>query len=59
MTDFLQTVKDRVVIYDGAMGTQILARQHLLTDADYLDNPQRLPHEILGTTLRLEPAGSS
>src|SRR5918995_1429925 len=32
------------------MGTQLLARQDVISDSDYLDNPQRLPHEILGTT---------
>src|SRR5438067_4144291 len=47
---FLDEVARRVLIFDGAMGTQILARQHLLADADYLGNPQRLPLEILGTT---------
>src|SRR5438874_8712564 len=47
---FLEEVARRVLVYDGAMGTQILARQHPLADADYLHNPQRLPHEILGTT---------
>ena len=26
MTDFLQTVKERVVVYDGAMGTNIQFR---------------------------------
>ena len=47
---FLEEVSKRVLLYDGAMGTQLLERQDRLTDADYLDNPQRLPHEILGTT---------
>jgi 5-methyltetrahydrofolate--homocysteine methyltransferase len=47
---FLEEVSKRVLIYDGAMGTQLLSRQDRLTDADYLNNPQRLPHEILGTT---------
>ncbi|HEX2035264.1 MAG TPA: methionine synthase [Chloroflexota bacterium] len=47
---FLQELAKRVLIYDGAMGTGLLARQHLLSDADYLGNPQRGPHEILGTT---------
>ncbi len=47
---FLEEVARRVIVYDGAMGTQILARQHLLSEADYLGNPQRLPHEILGIT---------
>ena len=37
-------------LYDGAMGTQLLARQDRISDADYLDNPQRLPHEILAVT---------
>jgi len=32
MTDFLQTVKDRVVIYDGAMGTNIQKRNPTLDD---------------------------
>ncbi len=32
MTDFLQTVKQRVVIYDGAMGTNIHARNPTLDD---------------------------
>ena len=39
-----------MLVFDGAMGTGLLARQHLLTDEDYLGNPQRGPHEILGTT---------
>jgi 5-methyltetrahydrofolate--homocysteine methyltransferase len=47
---FLDEVARRVIIYDGAMGTQLHARQHLLTDADFLGNPQRLPLEILGIT---------
>jgi 5-methyltetrahydrofolate--homocysteine methyltransferase len=47
---FLEAVARRVIFYDGAMGTQVLSRQDRLTDADYLGNPQRLPHEILGTT---------
>jgi len=32
MTNFLQTVRDRVVIYDGAMGTNIQLRQPTLDD---------------------------
>ncbi len=32
MTDFLQTVKERVVVYDGAMGTNIQARNPTLDD---------------------------
>src|SRR5579864_5861815 len=32
MTDFLQTVKDRVVVYDGAMGTNIQKRNPTLDD---------------------------
>jgi 5-methyltetrahydrofolate--homocysteine methyltransferase len=32
MTDFLQTVKERVVVYDGAMGTNILKRNPTLDD---------------------------
>jgi 5-methyltetrahydrofolate--homocysteine methyltransferase len=32
MTNFLQTVKDRVVIYDGAMGTNIQKRNPTLDD---------------------------
>src|ERR1700691_4075856 len=32
MTDFLQTVKDRVVVYDGAMGTNIQTRNPTLDD---------------------------
>jgi len=32
MTDFLQTVKERVVIYDGAMGTNIQKRDPTLDD---------------------------
>ena len=32
MSDFLQTVKDRVVIYDGAMGTNIQKRNPTLDD---------------------------
>src|SRR3712207_6183968 len=47
---FLEEVARRALVFDGAMGTGILARQHLLTDEDYLGNPQRGPHEILGTT---------
>ena len=47
---FLDELSRRVLIYDGGMGTQLLDRQHRLTDADYLGNPQRGPHEILGTT---------
>lgn len=47
---FLAELEKRILIYDGGFGTQILARQHLLSDADYLGNPQRGPHEILGTT---------
>lgn len=47
---FLAAVAERVLVYDGAMGTQLLARQDRLTDEDYLGNPQRGPHEILGTT---------
>src|SRR5690348_7842237 len=47
---FLEEVEKRVLLYDGAMGTQLLALQDRLTDDDYLGNPQRLPHEILGTT---------
>ncbi|MBI3972903.1 MAG: methionine synthase [Chloroflexi bacterium] len=47
---FLEEVRKRVIVYDSAMGTALLDRQHLLTDEDYLGNPQRLPHEILGTT---------
>ena len=31
MTDFLQTVKERVVVYDGAMGTNIQKRNPTLT----------------------------
>jgi 5-methyltetrahydrofolate--homocysteine methyltransferase len=47
---FLHELARRVLIYDGGMGTQLLERQHRLTDADYLGNTQRGPHEILGTT---------
>ncbi len=32
MSDFLQTVKDRVVVYDGAMGTNIQTRNPTLDD---------------------------
>ena len=32
MPDFLQIVRDRVVIYDGAMGTNIQVRQPTLDD---------------------------
>src|SRR5713101_3813920 len=32
MSDFLQTVKDRVVVYDGAMGTNIQSRNPTLDD---------------------------
>src|SRR5712675_630203 len=32
MTDFLQTVKERVVVYDGAMGTNIQSRNPTLDD---------------------------
>ncbi len=32
MADFLQTVKERVVIYDGAMGTNIQKRNPTLDD---------------------------
>ncbi len=32
MTDFLKTVKDRVVVYDGAMGTNIQTRNPTLDD---------------------------
>ena len=32
MTDFLQTVKERVVVYDGAMGTNIHKRNPTLDD---------------------------
>jgi len=32
MTDFLQTVKERVVVYDGAMGTNIQLRNPTLDD---------------------------
>src|SRR5580692_7167480 len=32
MTDFFQTVKERVVVYDGAMGTNIQVRQPTLDD---------------------------
>src|ERR1700751_3196655 len=32
MTDFLQTVKERVVVYDGAMGTNIQLRNPSLDD---------------------------
>src|ERR1022692_1146690 len=32
MTDFLQTVKERVVVYDGAMGTNIQKRNPTLDD---------------------------
>src|SRR5512135_206247 len=32
MTDFLQTVRDHVVIYDGAMGTNIQKRNPTLDD---------------------------
>ena len=32
MPNFLQTVKDRVVIYDGAMGTDIQKRNPTLDD---------------------------
>ncbi|MGA9642685.1 MAG: methionine synthase [Terriglobales bacterium] len=32
MADFLQTVKERVVVYDGAMGTNIQLRQPTLDD---------------------------
>lgn len=47
---FLDELARRVLVYDGGMGTQLLDRQHRLTDQDYLGNPQRGPHEILGTT---------
>ena len=47
---FLDELSRRVLVYDGGMGTQLLDRQHRLTDDDYLGNPQRGPHEILGTT---------
>jgi 5-methyltetrahydrofolate--homocysteine methyltransferase len=47
---FLDEVAKRVLIYDGAMGTELHARQHRLTDDDFLGNVQRLPLEILGTT---------
>jgi methionine synthase I (cobalamin-dependent) len=32
MSDFLQTVKERVVVYDGAMGTNIQSRNPTLDD---------------------------
>ena len=32
MADFLQTVKERVVVYDGAMGTNIQVRNPTLDD---------------------------
>jgi 5-methyltetrahydrofolate--homocysteine methyltransferase len=32
MTDFLQIVKERVVVYDGAMGTNIQTRNPTLDD---------------------------
>src|SRR5246500_1979536 len=32
MPDFLQTVKERVVIYDGAMGTSVQARNPSVDD---------------------------
>src|SRR5260370_8064503 len=32
MSDFIQTVKERVVVYDGAMGTNIQARNPTLDD---------------------------
>ena len=32
MTDFLQVVKERVVVYDGAMGTNIQLRNPSLDD---------------------------
>ena len=32
MADFLQTVKERVVVYDGAMGTNIQKRNPTLDD---------------------------
>ena len=32
MADFLQTVQDRVVVYDGAMGTNIHKRNPTLDD---------------------------
>src|SRR6202142_1832435 len=32
MPDFFQTVKERVVVYDGAMGTSIQARNPTLDD---------------------------
>ncbi len=32
MPDFLQTVKDRVVVYDGAMGTNIQVRNPSVDD---------------------------
>jgi 5-methyltetrahydrofolate--homocysteine methyltransferase len=32
MSDFLQTVRERVVVYDGAMGTNIQARNPTLDD---------------------------
>ena len=32
MPDFLQTVRDRVVVYDGAMGTNIQVRNPTLDD---------------------------
>ena len=47
---FLDALARRVLVYDGGMGTQLLDRQHRLTDDDYLGNAQRGPHEILGTT---------
>ena len=32
MSDFLQTVKESVVVYDGAMGTNIQSRNPTLDD---------------------------
>jgi len=32
MADFLRTVKERVVVYDGAMGTNIQTRNPTLDD---------------------------
>ena len=32
-----------MLVFDGAMGTGLLARQHLLTDEDYLGNPSGGP----------------
>ena len=43
MSDFLQTVRDRVVIYDGAMGTNIQKRNPSLDDYWGKEELQRSP----------------